>query len=157
MASPVRARLSSLRLQNVGSDWNGPVRRIVSRLAGSMFPLLCAQAGNSVEVAMTKLFFGPIALVIAILPVAAIAQTTGPSSQDQSVVPTTPNSGAGIPGQPGNKSGPPARRSGTSGSGVNSSSDVNGGMQTQMRPRFPGNLEAKAAQQSSRRRAQSSI
>jgi len=39
---------------------------------------------------MTKLFFGPIALVIAILPVAAIAQTTGPSSQDQSVVPTTP-------------------------------------------------------------------
>lgn len=93
---------------------------------------------------MTKLFFGPIALVIAILPVAAIAQTTGPSSQDQSVVPTTPNSGAGIPGQPGNKSGPPARRSGTSGSGVNSSSDVNGGMQTQDASKIPGKPGSKS-------------
>ena len=106
---------------------------------------------------MPKLFIGPIALAISMLPVAAIAQTTGASSQNESVAPTTPNSGAGIPGQPGNKSGPPARRSGTIGSGVDSSSDVNGGMQTQDDPRFPGNLEAKAVQQPSRHRVQSSI
>jgi hypothetical protein len=31
LASRVRARPSSLRLQNVGSFWNEPVRRIVSR------------------------------------------------------------------------------------------------------------------------------
>ena len=58
---------------------------------------------------------------------------------------------------PESKSGPPARRSGTIGSGVDSSSDVNGGMQTQDDPRFPGNLEAKAVQQPSRHRVQSSI
>jgi hypothetical protein len=91
---------------------------------------------------MTKLFFGPIALVIAILPVAAIAQTTSPGSQDQSVVPTTPNSGAGIPGQPGNKSGPPARSLDTTGSGVNSSSD--GGMQTQDASKIPGKPGSKS-------------
>ena len=55
---------------------------------------------TSVEMAMHNLFIGPIALAIAILPVAAIAQTTGPRSQDHSVVPTTPNSGAGIPVSP---------------------------------------------------------
>jgi hypothetical protein len=93
---------------------------------------------------MPKLFIGPIALAISMLPVAAIAQTTGASSQNQSVAPTTPNSGAGIPGQPGNKSGPPARRSGTIGSGVDSSSDVNGGMQTQDASKIPGKPGSKS-------------
>ena len=82
---------------------------------------------------MQKLFVGPLALVIAGLPVIAIAQTTSPGTQDrQSVTPTSPNSGAGVPGQPGNKSGPAAKRPGTAGS------DVNSGTSTQDTSKVPG-------------------
>jgi len=60
---------------------------------------------------MQKFIVGPVTLVIAMLPAVAIAQTTNPNSQGiQSVQPASPNSGAGIPGQPGNKSGPPAKK-----------------------------------------------
>jgi hypothetical protein len=92
-----------------------------------------SNAQPAVEVVMQKLFVGPLALVIAGLPVIALAQTTSPGSQDrQSVTPTSPNSGAGIPGQPGNKSGPAAKRSGTTGS------DVNSGTSTQDTSKVPG-------------------
>jgi hypothetical protein len=66
---------------------------------------------------MPKFVIGFVALVIAMLPAVAIAQTTNPNAQDtQSVQPTRPNSGAGIPGQPGNKSGPAAKKPETTGS-----------------------------------------
>ena len=70
---------------------------------------------------MSKFFAGPVALVIAMLPAVAIAQKTNPDPQGtQSVQPTSPNSGAGIPGQPGNKSGPAAKRPETTGSDADS-------------------------------------
>ena len=70
---------------------------------------------------MPKFFVGCVALVIAMFPAGAIAQKTGPDSQAiQSVQPTSPNSGAGIPGQPGNESGPPAKKPETTGSDANS-------------------------------------
>ena len=79
---------------------------------------------------MPKFFVG---LLAAALPVIAVAQTTTPGSQDpQSVTPTSPNSGAGIPGYPGNKSGPAAKRSGTTGS------DVNSGTSRQDTSKIPG-------------------
>jgi hypothetical protein len=82
---------------------------------------------------MPKFFIGPLALLIAALPVTAIGQTTSPNSQGgQSAVPGTPNSGAGIPGQPGNKSGPAVRRPGTTGS------DINNGTPTQDTSKIPG-------------------
>jgi hypothetical protein len=65
------------------------------------------------------------ALLIAAMPFSAIAQTTNPDSQDRdSVTPTTPNSGAGVPGHPGNKSGPAIKRSGTTGSDMNSGTSL---------------------------------
>jgi hypothetical protein len=73
------------------------------------------------------------ALLIAAMPFSAIAQTTNPGSQDRdSVTPSTPNSGAGVPGHPGNKSGPAIKRSGTTGS------DVNSGTSTQDTSKIPG-------------------
>ena len=69
---------------------------------------------------MTKFVIGFAALVIAMLSAVAIAQTTNPNAQDtQSVQPIRPNSGAGIPGQPGNKSGPAAKKPETTGSDAN--------------------------------------
>lgn len=82
---------------------------------------------------MPKFFVGPLALLIAALPATAIGQTTSPNSQDrQSVTPTSPNSGAGVQGQPGNKSGPAAKRPGTTGS------DVNDSTSTQDASKIPG-------------------
>ena len=68
---------------------------------------------------MLKITIIPAAFAFAFLSAAASAQTTtpSPSLQHQEVTPNTPNSGAGIPGQPGNKNGPPADAAGTTGSG----------------------------------------
>lgn len=69
---------------------------------------------------MPKFVVGPIALVIAMLPAIAIAQTTNPNPQDtQSVQPTRPNSGAGIAGPPGTRTGPPAKEPATTGFDAN--------------------------------------
>ena len=69
---------------------------------------------------MPKSVIGPIALLFAMFPAVAIAQTANPNPQDtQSAQPITPNSGAGIPGQPGNKSGPVAKKPETTGSEAN--------------------------------------
>lgn len=67
---------------------------------------------------MLKIIVIPAVFAFAILPATAIAQTTNPSPnlEHQKVTPNTPNSGAGIPGQPGNKNGPPANAAGTTGS-----------------------------------------
>lgn len=66
---------------------------------------------------MLKIIVIPAACALVALPLAATAQTTTPSPnlEKNQAAPTTPNSGAGIPGQPGNKNGPPAK-SGTTGS-----------------------------------------
>ena len=75
--SPCRVRMGCV------SGWrNRNDDRIVSR----------SHVQPSVESAvMQKLFFGPLALVIAGLPVIAIAQTTNPGTPDrQSVTPTSP-------------------------------------------------------------------
>src|SRR5262245_31074442 len=70
--------------------------------------------------AMPKFVVGPIALVIAMLPAVAIAQTTNPNPQEtQSVQPTRPNSGAGVAGQPGTRTGPPAKEPATTGFDAN--------------------------------------
>ena len=69
---------------------------------------------------MPKSVIGPIALLFAMFPAVAIAQTANPNPPDtQSVQPVRPNSGAGIAGQPGNKSGPAAKKSETTGSDPN--------------------------------------
>ena len=69
---------------------------------------------------MPKSVIGPIALLFAMFPPFAIAQTANPDPQGtQSVQPIRPNSGAGIPGQPGNKSGPAAKKPETTGSDAN--------------------------------------
>jgi hypothetical protein len=91
--------------QNLGSSWND--------MAGVPLALRAEQLGG---IAMPK-FFVPIALVIAMFPAVTIAQTTNTNPQGaQSVQPTKPNSGAGIAGQPGNKSGPAAKKPETTGS-----------------------------------------
>jgi|SRR5262245_8787735 len=70
---------------------------------------------------MPKFLVGSLALVLTILPAVATAQKTSPdASSTQSVQPTSPNSGAGIPGQPGNKSGPAAKKPETTGSDASS-------------------------------------
>jgi len=69
---------------------------------------------------MLKFLVGGIALAFAALPVGALAQSNYSSSPSgATVAPTSPNSGAGIPGQPGNKNGP-APKASTTGSGTNS-------------------------------------
>jgi hypothetical protein len=50
--------------------------------------------------------FASAALLIASLAIPAHAQTSGTNPSPQSVAPSTQNSGAGVPGQPGNQSGP---------------------------------------------------
>jgi hypothetical protein len=72
---------------------------------------------------MMKSLIGAIALGIALLPAPAFAQTR--PSDGQMVQPSSPNSGAGIQGQPGNKSGPAAKES-TTGAAAPTGSDRGG-------------------------------
>jgi len=51
------------------------------------------------------------AAAIAIVTLPASAQTTAPAAGGQVTVPSGQNSGAGIPGKPGSKSGPAAKPS----------------------------------------------
>jgi hypothetical protein len=53
-----------------------------------------------------KWIIGAVALTLAVLPQSVSAQTTNP---DASAAPSAQSSGAGIPGQRGNKSGPAAK------------------------------------------------
>jgi hypothetical protein len=73
---------------------------------------------------MLRFLAGAVALALVTLP--ASAQSTPPAGAGQTTVPPG-NSGAGIPGQPGNKSGPAVKNpSGTTGSGANSTGQQNG-------------------------------
>jgi hypothetical protein len=72
---------------------------------------------------MLRFLAGAVALAIVTLP--ASAQNSPPAGPSQSTAPPG-NSGAGIPGQPGNKSGPAVKGpSGTTGSGANSTEKQN--------------------------------
>ena len=69
---------------------------------------------------MLRLTAAALALVAIASP--AMSQTGAPAGAGQVTVPSAQNSGAGIPGQPGNKNGPAARPpSATSGAGATSS------------------------------------
>jgi hypothetical protein len=83
---------------------------------------------------MLRLLTGAIALAIVTLP--ASAQTTAPSGGGQVTVPSGQNSGTGIPGKPGNKSGPAVRSpSETTGSDMN---DHNRAVREQDSSKIPG-------------------
>jgi hypothetical protein len=58
---------------------------------------------------MLRLLTGAVALALVTLP--ASAQNTAPPGGGQVTVPSGQNSGAGIPGKPGSKSGPAAKSS----------------------------------------------
>jgi hypothetical protein len=65
--------------------------------------------------------FASAAMLIATLTLPATAQTSGTNPSPQTVAPSTQNSGAGVQGMPGNKSGPPAKSdAGTTGAAGNS-------------------------------------
>jgi hypothetical protein len=86
------------------------------------------------EFAMLRLLTGVIALAIVTLP--ASAQTTAPPGGGQVTVPSGQNSGAGIPGKPGSKSGPAAKSSSeTTGSDM---SDHNRAVRQQDSSKIPG-------------------
>ena len=65
---------------------------------------------------MRRIFSLAVALALSAAPGFAQTQTTKP---DVSSAPSAQNSGAGIAGQPGGKSGPSAKQTGTVGSGAN--------------------------------------
>ncbi len=66
------------------------------------------------------------ALALALVSSPALSQTSNPSGSGQVTVPSGQNSGAGIPGQPGNKNGPPAKApSETTGAGASAPPEAN--------------------------------
>ena len=87
------------------------------------------------EFAMFRLLMGATVLAIVALP--ASAQTTAPSGGGQVTAPSGgQNSGAGIPGKPGSKSGPAVKPSGeTTGSDM---SDHNRAVRQQDSSKIPG-------------------
>ena len=83
---------------------------------------------------MLRLLTG--AIVVAIVTLPASAQTTAPSGGGQVTAPSGQNSGAGIPGKPGSKSGPAAKSpSETTGSDM---SDHNRAVRQQDPSKIPG-------------------
>jgi hypothetical protein len=96
-----------------------------------------------------KLIVSAVALVLAVLPSAVSAQATKP---DVSTAPSAHNSGAGIAGEPGNKSGPPVKSGGTVGSSSTPNQE-NPTVQTQDPSNIkglPGNKSGPPAKQPSR-------
>jgi hypothetical protein len=88
---------------------------------------------------MLRLLMGAIALAIVTLP--ASAQTATPGGA-QTTVPSGQNSGAGIPGKPGSKSGPAAKPSSeTTGSDM---SDHNRAVRQQDPSKIPGKPGSKS-------------
>jgi hypothetical protein len=82
---------------------------------------------------MLRLLMGATALAIVTLP--ASAQNTAPPGGNQVTVPSGQNSGAGIPGKPGSKSGPAAKSSSeTTGSDI----DQNRAVRQQDSSKIPG-------------------
>jgi hypothetical protein len=87
------------------------------------------------EFAMLRLLMGATALAIVTLP--ASAQTTAPSGGGQATAPSGQNSGAGIPGKPGSKSGPAAKPSSETTTGSDTS-DHNRAVRQQDSSKIPG-------------------
>jgi hypothetical protein len=89
-------------------------------------------------------------LALAISAPAALAQTTNPGV---STAPSPPNSGAGIAGQPGAKSGPAARPGDTVGSaaGANQQNSTDQLQDTSNIKGLPGNKSGPPAKQSDRK------
>jgi len=84
---------------------------------------------------MLRLLTGAIALATVTLP--ASAQNTAPSGGGQVTVPSGQNSGAGIPGKPGSKSGPAAKPSSSETTGSDTS-DQNRAVRQQDSSKIPG-------------------
>lgn len=96
-----------------------------------------------------KLIISAAALVVTVLASAVSAQTTKP---DVSTAPSAQNSGAGIPGQPGNKSGPAVKPGETVGSSSTTNQE-NPKVQLQDPSnikRLPGNKSGPPAKEPSR-------
>jgi len=74
---------------------------------------------------MQKIFVGAVALALATVPAIAIAQTTPVQNNGNVAVPSG-NSGAGVKGMRGNKSGPAAKKPSTTGQGVGNSGAATG-------------------------------
>jgi hypothetical protein len=85
-----------------------------------------------------RMFLGALA-TCAVIALPAFAQT--PSGTGQVAVPSAPNSGAGISGQPGNKSGPAAR---SSGEAAAQSNDNNATVRQQDSAGIPGKPGSKS-------------
>lgn len=95
---------------------------------------------------MLRLVAAAAALAIMTLPVAA--QTSPSGGTGNVTVPNAPNSGAGIPGKPGNKSGPAVKPpSATTGAGSSSMKPEEGrpGQDASKIPGQPGNKSGPAA------------
>src|SRR5262245_33580673 len=94
------------------------------------WPFMVVQKGFAV----LRLLTGAMSLAIVTLP--ALAQTTAPPVGSQVTLPSRQNSGAGIPGKPGSKSGPAAKSpSETTGSDM---SDQNRAVRQQDSSKIPG-------------------
>jgi hypothetical protein len=91
------------------------------------------------EFAMLRLLMGATALAVVTLP--ASAQTAAPSGGGQVTAPSGQNSGAGIPGKPGSKSGPAAKSETTTGSDM---SDHNRAVRQQDSSKIPGQPGSKS-------------
>jgi hypothetical protein len=79
------------------------------------------------------------ALMLSVGTVTAAAQTANPSGTGQVTTPSGQNSGAGIPGKPGGKSGPPVRPpSATTGAGASSGEQHNDAVRQQDSSKIPG-------------------
>jgi len=86
---------------------------------------------------MLRFLAGGVMLAVGTL--AASAQTVAPGGTGQVTVPSAQNSGAGIPGQPGNKSGPAVKPpSATTGTGMSSGAQQNDGVRDQDSAKIPG-------------------
>jgi hypothetical protein len=93
---------------------------------------------------MMKSLIGAVALAIATVPTAVTAQTRPPGGQ--MVQPSSPNSGAGIQGQPGNKSGPAERgvNTGAATTGVQNNSNPANAPEAAKVPGMPGSKSGPA-------------
>jgi hypothetical protein len=91
---------------------------------------------------MRKLMLGATALALLIMP--ATAQTSTPGAAGQAVQPTSPNSGAGVEGHPGNKNGPANHSSQTTGAGSGASNADKTPQDASKIPGMPGNKSGPA-------------
>ncbi len=87
-----------------------------------------------------------VAAALAFTIVPALAQTANPANSPPAAAPTGQNSGAGVPGAAGNKSGPAVKSpSGTSGAGPTDQNNATTGQQDATKvPGMPGNKSGPA-------------